>query len=68
VLNSGTEASNRQNTASPKYNDDISLLISRYLILCVLLSSCGYRYDMALHNRAPHYPALHNRALHNRAL
>ncbi len=32
VSNSVTQASNRQNTASPKYNDDISLLISQYLI------------------------------------
>jgi hypothetical protein len=32
VSNSGTLALNRQNTASPKYNDDISLLISQYLI------------------------------------
>jgi hypothetical protein len=32
VSNSGTPASNRQNTASPKYKDDISLLISQYLI------------------------------------
>ncbi len=30
--NSGTRASNRQNTASPKYNDNISLLISKHLI------------------------------------
>jgi hypothetical protein len=30
--NSGTLASNRQNTESPKYNDDISMLISQYLI------------------------------------
>ncbi len=30
--NSGTRASNRQNTASPKHNDNISLLISKYLI------------------------------------
>jgi hypothetical protein len=30
--NSGTLDSNRQKTASPKYNDDISLLISHYLI------------------------------------
>ncbi len=29
---SGTLASNRQNTANPEYNDDISLLISQYLI------------------------------------
>ncbi len=29
---SGTLASNLQNTSSPKYNDDISLLISQYLI------------------------------------
>ncbi len=28
VLNSGALVSNRQNTASPKYNDDISLFIS----------------------------------------
>ncbi len=33
VSNSVTLASNRQNTASRKYNDDISLLISQYLIL-----------------------------------
>jgi hypothetical protein len=32
VSNPGTPASNWQNTASPKYNDDISLLISQYLI------------------------------------
>jgi alpha-D-ribose 1-methylphosphonate 5-triphosphate synthase subunit PhnH len=32
VTHSGTLASNRQNKASPKYNDDISLLISQYLI------------------------------------
>jgi hypothetical protein len=31
MLNSGTLASKRQNTASPKDNDDISLLILRYL-------------------------------------
>jgi hypothetical protein len=30
--NSGTLSSNRQNTSRPKYNDDISLLISQYLI------------------------------------
>jgi hypothetical protein len=30
--NSETLASNKQNTASPQYNDDISLLISQYLI------------------------------------
>jgi hypothetical protein len=40
VSNSGTLASNRQNTTSPKYNDDISFLISHYLIFvcshCVL--------------------------------
>jgi hypothetical protein len=30
--NSGTLASNWQNASSPKYNDDISLLISQYLI------------------------------------
>ncbi len=29
VSNSGTLASNTQNTASPKYNNDISLLISQ---------------------------------------
>jgi hypothetical protein len=32
VLNFGTLAFNRQNTASPKYNENISLLISEYLI------------------------------------
>jgi hypothetical protein len=32
MSNSGALASKRQNTASPKYNDDISLLISQYLI------------------------------------
>jgi hypothetical protein len=32
VSNSGTVASKRQNTASSKFNDDISLLISQYLI------------------------------------
>ncbi len=32
VSNSGTLASNRQNTASPKYNDDNFLLIEQYLI------------------------------------
>jgi hypothetical protein len=32
MSNSGTLASDRQNTASPKYNDYISLLISHYLI------------------------------------
>jgi hypothetical protein len=32
VSNPGTLASNWQNTASPKYNDDISLLISQDLI------------------------------------
>jgi hypothetical protein len=33
VTNSGTLAStNRQNTACPKYNDDISLLILQYLL------------------------------------
>jgi hypothetical protein len=32
VSNSETQASNMQNTARPKYNDDISLLISQYLI------------------------------------
>jgi hypothetical protein len=32
VTNSGALASNKQNTASTKYNDDISLLISKYLI------------------------------------
>jgi hypothetical protein len=36
VSNSGTLASNRQNTASPNYNGDISLLISQYLIsVCI---------------------------------
>jgi hypothetical protein len=30
VSNSGTLASSRQNSASPKYNDDISLLILQY--------------------------------------
>ncbi len=35
ISNSGTLASNRQNAASPKYNDDISLLISQYLITAV---------------------------------
>jgi hypothetical protein len=30
--NSGTLASNRQNTASPKYNDDTYLMISQFLI------------------------------------
>ncbi len=32
MSNSGTQASNRQNTASPEYYDDISLQNSRYLI------------------------------------
>ncbi len=32
VSNSGTLVSNRQNRESPKYNDDISLLISQYFI------------------------------------
>jgi hypothetical protein len=32
VSNSGNLASNRQKISSPKYNDDISLLISQYLI------------------------------------
>jgi hypothetical protein len=32
VSNSGTLAPNRQNKASTKYNDDISWLISKYLI------------------------------------
>jgi hypothetical protein len=32
MSNSGTVASNRQNTASTKYNYDLSLLISPYLI------------------------------------
>jgi hypothetical protein len=32
LLNSGTLASNRQNRASPKYNDDIALLISQYFM------------------------------------
>jgi hypothetical protein len=32
VSNSGTPASYRQNKASPEYNDDISFLISQYLI------------------------------------
>jgi hypothetical protein len=32
VSNSGTPASNRMNIESPKYNDDVSLLISQYLI------------------------------------
>ncbi len=32
VLNSGILASNRQNTANPKYNEDISLLISAPLL------------------------------------
>ncbi len=32
MSNSGTPASNRQNTASPKLNDNTSMLISQYLI------------------------------------
>jgi hypothetical protein len=32
MSNSGTLASNRQNTASQKFNDNISMLISQYLI------------------------------------
>jgi hypothetical protein len=32
MSNSGTLASNTQNTANPKYNDDISSLISQYHI------------------------------------
>ncbi len=32
VTNSWTPASYRQNTASPKYNEDISLLISQYFL------------------------------------
>ncbi len=31
-INSGTRATNRQNTSSPKYNDDIILLLQQYLI------------------------------------
>ncbi len=42
MSNSRTLASNRQNTARPKYNDDISLLISQYLIsaLSVRRAAC----------------------------
>jgi hypothetical protein len=32
MSNSGTLASNKQNTTSPKHNDDVSPLISQYLI------------------------------------
>ncbi len=32
MSNTGTLASNRQNTVSPKYNEDIPLLILQYLI------------------------------------
>ncbi len=41
---SGTPASNRQNTENPKYNDDISLLISQYLISAVLVRRCTLRF------------------------
>jgi hypothetical protein len=39
LSNSGALASNRQNTVSPKYNDDISLLISQYLFSAMRSSS-----------------------------
>jgi hypothetical protein len=39
LSNSGTLASYRQNTASSKYNADISLLISQYLISVMRSSS-----------------------------
>jgi hypothetical protein len=46
VSNSGTLASNRQNTASPKYNDDISLLISQHLATgCLLKVDQKEKYD-----------------------
>jgi hypothetical protein len=41
VSNSGTLTSNRQNTASPKYNDDISLPISQYHISGQTLPDTG---------------------------
>jgi hypothetical protein len=44
VSNSGTLASNRQNTASPKYNDGISLLI-QYLISAVQIMFVQYYTD-----------------------
>jgi hypothetical protein len=37
VSNSGTRASNMQNTASQKYNDGISLLISKYLFSVLII-------------------------------
>ncbi len=40
MSSSGTLAPNRQNTASPKYNDDISLLISQYLLSACIVRRC----------------------------
>jgi hypothetical protein len=42
VSNSKTLDSNRQNTSSPKYYDDISLLISQYLISELKVQLCSY--------------------------
>ncbi len=48
VSNSGTLASNTQNTASPKLNDDISMLISQYFssevaqVICLAVKTKRY--------------------------
>ncbi len=52
VSNSGTLASNGQNTTRPKYNDDISLLISQYLIsVQAPLFQCSVQIVSTIENR-----------------
>jgi hypothetical protein len=50
VSNIGTLVSNRQNTASIKYNDDISLLISLYLISGSINHNIRIKTSACIHN------------------
>ncbi len=50
LSNSGTLASNRQNTAFPSYNDDISLLILQYPISVYLHETLFYSCFSAHYN------------------